>query len=176
VVSDKSVGDISAPRVAWETKPVDITADAATYAAFQASGRASSGTFDRKPTSQDEAIEFLRERLADGPVSADEMFATADEDGIAKITLKRAKKRLGVVSKPDGFQGKILWSLRSEDHGGSVGIISEELIPIDENDPHWCGMPDWFGMPGRARPVAIRNMQPVVGETRPRQFLGISWN
>jgi len=49
------------------------------------------------------------------------MFATADEDGIAKIILKRAKKRLGVVSKPDGFQGKILWSLRSEDHGGLSG-------------------------------------------------------
>ena len=49
------------------------------------------------------------------------MFATADEDGIAKIIRKRAKKRLGVVSKPDGFQGKILWSLRSEDHGGLSG-------------------------------------------------------
>ena len=60
------------------------------------------------------------------------MFATADEDGIAKITLKREKKRLGVVSKWDGFQGKILWSLRSEDHGGSVGIISKEVIPTEE--------------------------------------------
>jgi hypothetical protein len=105
VISDKSVGDISAPHVVWETKPVDITADAATYAAFQASGRASSGTFDRKPTLLDEAIKFLREKLADGPVSADEMFAAADEDGITKITLKRAKKVLKVVSKPDGFSG-----------------------------------------------------------------------
>jgi hypothetical protein len=30
--------------------------------------------------------------------------------------------------------------------GSSVGIISKEVIPIEENDPHWRGLPEWCGM------------------------------
>jgi len=36
--------------------------------------------------------------------------------------------------------------------GGSVGIIRKEVIPTEENDPHWCGMPDWCDVrSGKAR-------------------------
>lgn len=57
---------------------------------------------------------FLEELLADGPKSAKEVHAQADEDGVSKSTLNLAKKKMGI--KPTQFykDGKIAgwqWSL-----------------------------------------------------------------
>jgi RecA-family ATPase len=46
----------------------------------------------------DEAVAFLREELADGPVKASHMLKAARAAGIATNTLKRAKDRIGVRS------------------------------------------------------------------------------
>lgn len=51
-------------------------------------------------TATDEAVDFLRDLLADGPVAAKEGTARANEVGIATRTLKNAKSRLGVRSAP----------------------------------------------------------------------------
>ena len=51
----------------------------------------------------DEAIEFLREALADGAVESKLLIAQADEVGISSASLRRAKKKLAVKSfKPTG--------------------------------------------------------------------------
>ena len=58
---------------------------------------------------RDEAVAFLRDLLADGPVPAKQVRDQADEAGIAPRTLDRAKRSLGVASSRDGTAWS--WSL-----------------------------------------------------------------
>lgn len=59
-----------------------------------------------------EAAEFLRAALADRPRSAAEVLAEARTAGIARRTLDRARRALGVVPHREGFQdGRWVWSL-----------------------------------------------------------------
>lgn len=64
---------------------------------------------------RDEATEWLRERLASAadPVPARDLFAEAEGRGISEKTLRRAKKRLGVVVEqvPPRPGGTWYWSL-----------------------------------------------------------------
>jgi hypothetical protein len=57
---------------------------------------------------------FLKEQLCDGPRDAKAVEAEADDLGITEGTLKRAKRRLGVVSTKAGMDGW-LWSLPTGD-------------------------------------------------------------
>lgn len=52
----------------------------------------------------DEAVEFLEAVLTDGPVSCLQVSAEADELGISKRTLERAKVKLGIKSIREGGQ------------------------------------------------------------------------
>ena len=78
--------NISAPYIIWDDAPVDMTADQAIVAAAK---HAKEGRRSLK-----DAIEFLRELLADGPVGATDVEEAATEEGISKRTLARAKKEL----------------------------------------------------------------------------------
>ncbi|MCZ6652455.1 MAG: AAA family ATPase [Planctomycetota bacterium] len=62
-----------------------------------------------------EAMEFLKQKLADGSVDANEIEERAKQEDISISTLKRAKKKLGVESKQDGHGGGWRWRLRAED-------------------------------------------------------------
>jgi putative DNA primase/helicase len=70
---------------------------------------------DHETRSQiDEAVEWLRALLADGPVSAKDGQRKAREVGIAEKTLKRAKRRLKVKSEQTRVDGQIsqwTWNL-----------------------------------------------------------------
>jgi putative DNA primase/helicase len=101
------VGDqgksIVACAVAWESSPIDITADAALQAAdAQATGGTSAGA---------EAEEFLRDVLADGPVPQKEVRAATEGTGLSWATVRRAKSRLGIKPYKDGMEGGWLWGL-----------------------------------------------------------------
>lgn len=64
------------------------------------------------PGELDEAIDWLRETLSGGAVSAKEVVRRAQEVGISSRTLKRAKREMGVVSKREGGaadQGSWVW-------------------------------------------------------------------
>jgi hypothetical protein len=82
--------EIWAPYVEWMAH-VDIAANDAMAAADGNSGFA-----------KREAKEFLAERLAAGPASADDLVAEAEQNGITKRTLYRAKKELQVRSRRHG--------------------------------------------------------------------------
>jgi hypothetical protein len=92
--------DITAPYIVWHPQHVEITAN-------EAMQGAEGGTAKR------EAREFLLERLEAGPVNSDDIVEEAKQEGIAKRTLDRAKKDLGVKSRKQ--QGKTdgpwLWEL-----------------------------------------------------------------
>jgi putative DNA primase/helicase len=93
--------DIDAPFIEW-TGPVTITANEALAAADGRSGNALR-----------EAKDFLRERLADAPAKADDVFEEAKHYDISQKTLKRAKKEMGVVSRKmkGEMAGEWTWEL-----------------------------------------------------------------
>jgi putative DNA primase/helicase len=97
---------ITASHVAWDTTPVRMTADEA-LAALREGNSAMS-----------KAREFLTKVLADGPLSAAAVTAMAVTAGIAEITLKRARKELGVVSTKPEFDGGWMWNLPSSAQRG----------------------------------------------------------
>src|SRR5215207_3310576 len=61
---------------------------------------------------------WLLEKLKDGPVPFNELEAAAREADISLSTLKRAKKKLPVVSKKDGPNDEWRWHLVQEVQGG----------------------------------------------------------
>jgi hypothetical protein len=81
--------DIDAPFVVWDSTPVNITA-------MEAMEAETGGT---RGNAKNEAEEFLRTRLAAGPVSADDILAEARARCIATKTLYRAKRELKIVSE-----------------------------------------------------------------------------
>jgi putative DNA primase/helicase len=60
-------------------------------------------------SAEEEARSFLREMLAAGPAAAREVTAAAKGSGIAERTLRRAKKREGVVVRRVEAQGRAEW-------------------------------------------------------------------
>ncbi len=65
-----------------------------------------------------EAVTFLRDRLANGPVSSTVMLAEAKDLGISEKTLRRAKDRVGVDSEriddPDETTHYWAWQIRED--------------------------------------------------------------
>jgi hypothetical protein len=94
--------NINAPYVVWGAQHVEITANDA----MQAAGGGSA--YARR-----EAKEFLQERLRGGPVKADDLFEEAEQTGIAKTTLRRAKKELGISARKEHgkMDGAWTWEL-----------------------------------------------------------------
>jgi putative DNA primase/helicase len=104
---------------------------------------------------RDDAVEFLRNFLAAGPVNVGEVRAAAEREGIAPRTLERAKRSACVASKRQGFgKGSFCqWSLRDaasykatgphtpppetvavyEDGGGLCGDGARDIGPLDTN-------------------------------------------
>lgn len=70
------------------------------------------GNEDRESrNATDEAVDFLRLSLADGPRPGSEVKAEARKVGIADRTLQRARTRAGVQWSKDGFGGAVYWHL-----------------------------------------------------------------
>jgi putative DNA primase/helicase len=93
--------NIVASYVHWEDTPVTISADEALGAAEST----------ERQGAREKAEEFLRERLAGGPVSQKEVKADAEGAGLAWATVRRAKDRLGIKPEKDGMDGGWLWGL-----------------------------------------------------------------
>ena len=85
----------------------------------------------------DDAREFLEAELADGPRLADEITKAAAAGSISEMTLRRARKALGVRSKKQGFgaEGRWLWEmdLRRSTASGANPVITYAEIPISRD-------------------------------------------
>ncbi len=73
-------------------------------------------------TAIDEAVDFLRDELTDGPVEAKQVFSDAKSLGIYERTLNRAKSKLRITSKREGESGKrgiarVKWQLPEDLEG-----------------------------------------------------------
>jgi hypothetical protein len=93
---------IIAPHVLWSDAPVDYTADQALAA--------NAAAMKEHRSDLNEAKEFLRELLKDGPVGAADGKEAAEAEGISERTLARAKKALGVKSEKGEFRGGWQWA------------------------------------------------------------------
>jgi hypothetical protein len=115
--------EIPASYVHWDSEPVSISADDAL--------RASEDGGDRSAATA--AEEFLRDKLSAGPVSAKDAEDHAQALMIMPRTLRRARKKLGVVSRREsegrGGRGQWVWSLPSSLQGGQ-----ETCKAAKEND------------------------------------------
>jgi hypothetical protein len=98
--------DIVASRIVWDAEPVAITANEALAA--DAAGASAQ-------TAIEGAADWLRAVLADGPMSATEVGSQAEAAGIAQATVRRAKKKVGVIvqriSEGAGGAGRWVWAL-----------------------------------------------------------------
>jgi putative DNA primase/helicase len=97
-------GGIVASYIAFDSEPVTMSADEAL--------RANDGGGDR--TAATEAEDFLQDKLSQGPVSAKEGEEHARALGIAPRTLKRARKKLGVIAEKIGLKEGWTWRLPPE--------------------------------------------------------------
>jgi putative DNA primase/helicase len=95
----KSGETVMATRIVWDGVG-DLTADQIVAAENE---RASPRT--------DEAMEFVRRVLDDGPMLIEEVKQQAEAEGIAERTLLNAKRRLGVEATVDGPGQPWKWSL-----------------------------------------------------------------
>jgi putative DNA primase/helicase len=93
---------ISTSRLEWEPEPVTITANEALAAV-------SADTEERSALT--DAMQFLRDLLATGPISSKEVERLAKADGHAVATIRRARNALGVVIDKEGFRAGWRWSL-----------------------------------------------------------------
>ena len=93
----------------------------------------------------DEAIEFLKKELAKGPVLAKDVYRDAQDMGIAKRTLERAKSQAGIIARRQGEKGKRgsgvwYWQLPADLHrqhrhiekSGDVNQIEAKNSPSKE--------------------------------------------
>jgi putative DNA primase/helicase len=85
----------------------------------------------------DEAVAFLRETLADGPVKAKTVQREASEAGMSESTLKRAKAVLGVqtLRQQQGFGGENgywVWELPSKVRRESPTLQGDQAAPLGD--------------------------------------------
>ena len=95
-------------------------------------------------TGEDEGDEasveaFLRDALAAGAVAQKGIEQECKGAGFSLSTIKRAKKRLGVVSKKDGMKGVWFWSLpngkHEEVHEGDEEVQQNSVNPFGRIPP-----------------------------------------
>jgi putative DNA primase/helicase len=102
---DSDGEEIATSRIMYESTPVTKTADQA-LAAFE--NKSAGGS------AKEEAVEFLLDLLAAGPVAADEAKRKASQAGITAKPLRSAREALGVKPEKTGFgdAGEWVWALR----------------------------------------------------------------
>ncbi|OGL81168.1 hypothetical protein A3B21_02670 [Candidatus Uhrbacteria bacterium RIFCSPLOWO2_01_FULL_47_24] len=115
-----------APVIVWESEPVSITADEALAIPEQ----------NEEHTATDEAIDFLRELLANGEMEATEVKKEAKQAGINDKPLRRAREKMGIKPKKADFSGGWKWALPSyEDAQSAQDARTKERAPSAGRGP-----------------------------------------
>jgi putative DNA primase/helicase len=93
---------IETSRVVWAPQAVTLTV----AELFNARGDHGSA-----PSRLDLATQWLRAKLADGPVPQPQIKTDAETVGYSWATVRRAKDKLGIVPEKTGFDGGWAWAL-----------------------------------------------------------------
>ena len=116
--------DNDAPVVTWERDPVEITAEEALTPAS-----------DADHSEREEAVTWLLDVLAEGPIQAKEMQTLAREAGHSWSTIKRAKKEASVASTKQEFSGKWVWEIPTKGLTQHEGAQSNTVSPLGVGEP-----------------------------------------
>jgi RecA-family ATPase len=118
---------IIAPAVSWDSEPVTRTADEILAAVDKAGHR-------QNQSATDEAVDWLRELLADGPLPAKQVRSEGDAAGHTWATIRSAKKAVGVeVFREGGIAeaGRWLWRLpAAESLRGSTNPYPAQQVNV----------------------------------------------
>lgn len=107
-----------APVITWESEPVTITADEAL----------ASSNIDEEKSETDWAIDFLQDFLASEPKKVSEVSKEAKEAGIKEKPLRRAREKLGVITRKSTYLGGWVWELsKVEDAQSSEDALSKRV-------------------------------------------------
>lgn len=80
-----------------------------------------------------DAMDFLREALANGSVPAGEVKKLARAEGVAERTLHRARERLGVKSQRQGFSKGAVWFMPACEQPPSTPFVPPDAIDAEQN-------------------------------------------
>ena len=91
---------------------------------------AGAGDASEQSPALSEAKDFLREELAEGPRPAAEMYDVAEEAGIAKDTLKRARREVATSERTGGVGegGFWEWELKASEDALSVASSDNAIL------------------------------------------------
>lgn len=106
------------------------------------------------------AAAFLEAALATGPVSTSVLFERADEAGIARRTLERAKRQRGIGSRKLGVEAGWVWELVDERPGGLRSEQGEVTSTSNESAEERHAGDD------TARPAAVSERDSASGSGR----------
>ena len=112
-----------APVIAWESDPITITADEA-LAIPQ---------FNEERTATDDAVNFLKNLLSAGPVSAAEADKQARQLGIGNKPLRSARGKLGIKPIKIDFKGGWVWTLPQD------ALKAQDAHPFNEGNLETIG-------------------------------------
>jgi len=101
VESHQLPGGIETSCVVWESEAVTVTADEALIPEGSADDR----------SERQEAVDWLRDLLTDGPQSSKDLQRYAKDAGLAWATIRRAKDALGIKPAKTRFDGGWEWAL-----------------------------------------------------------------
>ena len=109
-----------------------------------------------------EAMEWLRERLSAGAISAKQIRADAKASGFSWSTLRRAKDALLVRHSKQGFEGGWLWELALPEDAHEIAKMptSKTWAPSSEVDT--------FGADG---PAKMEGITTGNGQANPREYI-----
>jgi len=102
-------------RVEWEAGVVNLTANDVLGGVELQQGQ----------SARSEAIEWLRDLLADGPVAQGTIRSEAESAGLSWATVRRAKDALGVVAKKSTYHGGWEWRLENAQREDAQAIDSQ---------------------------------------------------
>lgn len=111
------------PVVQWDSVPVQMSANEALRLSELGPGHRSE---------KDDAADWLREVLGQGPRDVNDLKEMSEEAGFSWSTLKRAKSLANVRSYKPRFEGGWRWELR--DRREHEEPCPEKLVPLEEVD------------------------------------------
>ena len=94
-------------------------------------------------TKLEDARDFLRDLLSDGPIEASKVEKQARGAGIATATLRRAKTALGIKPWKSGFDGGWNWELPRRCSSTPEDVHSNRVSTLGQNEHLRESEGDW---------------------------------
>jgi|CXWL01.1.fsa_nt_gi putative DNA primase/helicase len=116
---ESAIGMIETSRVVWESSAVTVTAEEAMKPQVH----------DDERSDLDDAKDFLRELLTDGPIPSKQIRGDAEGAGHAWRTIQRAQKALGVVAFKKGMKEGWLWKLDTPSRSEECHEPPKDAVP-----------------------------------------------